>query len=71
MTPETEIQLYEIAFGDYARPESQPMDENDPDYRMPFGEGDLIETIQKWETNEQAFKEKLLEIQALVEDVEE
>lgn len=71
MTPETERQLYEIAFGDYARPESDPMPESHEDYRMPFGEGDLIETFQKWETNEQAFREKLLEIKATVEDIEE
>ena len=71
MTPETERQLYEIAFGDYARPESDPMDEKDPDYRMPFTEGDLLETVQKWETNEQLFREKLLEIKETVEDIEE
>lgn len=71
MTPETERQLYEIAFGEFARPESDPLPESDPDYRMPFTEGDLLETVQKWETNEQLFKEKLLEIKETVEDIEE
>lgn len=71
MTPETEIQVYEILFGEFARPESQPMDEKDPDYRMAFTEGDMLETLNKWETNEQAFREKLQEIKAIVEDVTE